>query len=151
MNSQHLNGSMPFVNYQNLCEILDFRNINLPDVVAYRFLEDGIHAETLTSRELYCEVNKLANLIGEYAKPKDRVILAAKPGLEYIVGFFACLRAGAIAVPVFPPANTQMAFRLLHIIQDAKPSLVLCDKSTTASLKKGIIANRFLPAKFKKM
>ncbi|WED42136.1 HAD-IIIC family phosphatase [Legionella cardiaca] len=142
---------MSCVKYKNLCEILDFRNTNLPDVIAYRFLEDGIHAKTLTSKELYLEVNKLANLISGYIKPQDRVILAAKPGLEYIIGFFACLRAGAIAVPVFPPANTQMAFRLFHIIQDANPSLMLCDKTTTGALKKGIIANRFLPSKFKRM
>ncbi|WED42134.1 AMP-binding protein [Legionella cardiaca] len=151
MNTHHFNEKSSSIEYKNLCEILDFRNTNLPDVIAYRFLEDGIHAKTLTSKELYLEVNKLANLISGYIKPQDRVILAAKPGLEYIIGFFACLRAGAIAVPVFPPANTQMAFRLFHIIQDANPSLVLCDKTTTGALKKGIIANRFLPSKFKKM
>ena len=38
-------------------------------------------------------------------KEEDRVLLAFPPGLEMIVAFFACVRIGAIPVPVYPPAN----------------------------------------------
>ena len=33
----------------------------------------------------------------------DRVLLVYPPSLDFIVAFLACLRAGVIAVPVFPP------------------------------------------------
>ncbi|STX28747.1 saframycin Mx1 synthetase B [Legionella beliardensis] len=137
--------------YQHLCDILAYRNANNPEGLAYRFLGPDEHEELLTSRELFIEVAKLANLLLEYAKPGNRVILAAQPGLEYIIGFFACLRAGMIAVPVFPPANPQMTARLLHIIADAKPSLILGDKPVVSSLKKGQLATRFLPNRLGKL
>ena len=110
----------PKIEYQHLCDILAYRNTHNPESLAYRFLGPDEQEELLTSGELFVEVAKLANLLLEYAKPGDRVILAAQPGLEYVIGFFACLRAGMIAVPVFPPANPQMASRLLHIIADSK-------------------------------
>ncbi|STX28746.1 saframycin Mx1 synthetase B [Legionella beliardensis] len=141
----------PKIEYQHLCDILAYRNTHNPESIAYRFLGPDEQEELLTSGELFIEVAKLANLLLEYAKPGDRVILAAQPGLEYIIGFFACLRAGMIAVPVFPPANPQMASRLLHIIADAKPSLILGDKPVVSSLKKGQLATRFLPNRLGKL
>jgi len=35
--------------------------------------------------------------------PKDKVLLVYPPGLDFIVAFFACLKADVIAVPVYPP------------------------------------------------
>ena len=33
---------------------------------------------------------------------KDRVLLVYPPSLDFIVAYLACLRAGVVAVPVFP-------------------------------------------------
>ena len=33
----------------------------------------------------------------------DRALLVYPPGLDFVIAFFACLRAGVIAVPVYPP------------------------------------------------
>ncbi|KAJ0406452.1 hypothetical protein ATCC90586_001931 [Pythium insidiosum] len=41
-------------------------------------------------------------------KPGDRVLLVYPPGLEFIVAFLACLRAGVVAVPVYPPDPRKM-------------------------------------------
>ena len=38
-------------------------------------------------------------------KPGDRALLVFPPSLDFIVAFYACLRAGVIAVPVFPPGE----------------------------------------------
>ncbi len=35
--------------------------------------------------------------------PGDRVLLVYPPSLDFIISFIACLKAGLIAVPVFPP------------------------------------------------
>ena len=35
----------------------------------------------------------------------DRVLLVFEPSLLYIMSFLACVRAGLVAVPVFPPGN----------------------------------------------
>ena len=33
----------------------------------------------------------------------DRVLLVYPPGIDFVVAFLACLRAGAVAVPAYPP------------------------------------------------
>ena len=38
----------------------------------------------------------------------DPVLLVYPPGLDFIVAFVACLRAGVIAVPVYPPNPVRM-------------------------------------------
>lgn len=35
--------------------------------------------------------------------PGDPIMLVYPPGLDFIVAFLACLRAGLLAVPVYPP------------------------------------------------
>lgn len=143
--------SSEITDYQNLNDSVDYRNNYLPESIAFRFITDTDEEELLTSKQFYNEVVKLTNLLLEYTRPGDRIILAAQPGLEFIISFFACMRAGTIAVPVFPPANAQMAIRLLHIIDDAKPSVILSDKAVVSSLKKGLLAHRFLPKSLKKI
>ena len=39
----------------------------------------------------------------------DRVLLCYLPGIEFITAFWACLRVGAIAVPVYPPDPNKLA------------------------------------------
>jgi acyl-CoA synthetase (AMP-forming)/AMP-acid ligase II len=56
------------------------------------------------------------------------VLLLFPPGLAYIRAFWGCLYAGAIAVPLYPPAPGQLErtlLRLRAILQDARPALVL--------------------------
>jgi len=38
----------------------------------------------------------------------DRVLLVYPPSLDFIVAFFGCLKAGMIAVPVFPPDPSKL-------------------------------------------
>lgn len=54
-----------------------------------------------TDKNHICIFPRLATSLG--VKPGDRVLLVYPPGLEFIVAFLACLRAGAVAVPVYPP------------------------------------------------
>lgn len=45
---------------------------------------------------------------GYGVEPGNCVILVYPPSLDFIVAFVACLKAGIIAVPVFPPDPTQL-------------------------------------------
>src|SRR5271155_4771788 len=78
----------------------------------------------------------LRNGVGFVAQ--DRVLLAYPPGLEMICAFFACVRAGMIPVPVYPPSSRgfQAAlYKMVHIAKDCQASGILTSKDYLASLK----------------
>eukprot|EP00903_Cladosiphon_okamuranus_P019463 g17897.t1 len=62
----------------------------------------------------------------------DRVVLAFKFGLEFFVVFLGCLRAGIVAVPVYPPnpANLKKSLPKFQLIVDScEPKLIVVDSS----------------------
>lgn len=62
----------------------------------------------------------------------DRVVLAFNFGLEFFVVFLGCLRAGIIAVPVYPPnpATLKKYLKKLQLVVDnCEPKLVVVDPS----------------------
>jgi len=65
----------------------------------------------------------------------DRAILLYPSGLDYIVAFFACLYAGVIAVPAFPPGARKRDWgRIDAIFSNAAPTAIL----TTSALQPDI-------------
>lgn len=135
--------------YNTLDEMLSYQKEIRPDKVIYRFLENDSTSLTLTYDELYQRVQTLAAHLNTLINPGDRVILAARPGLDFVVGFYSCLVVGAIAVPIFPPANAMMTHRFIHVVKDSTPSLILCDQYTSKTLRKAQISNTFFPKKIK--
>jgi acyl-CoA synthetase (AMP-forming)/AMP-acid ligase II/acyl carrier protein len=76
------------------------------DALAFRYLETGDvdgPIVALDNHALYTRVLGLAAEIGRALAPGDRAILLHPPGLDFVVAFYACLAAGVIAVPAFPP------------------------------------------------
>jgi len=81
------------------------------DKVAYTFVDDrGVPSAALTYGELDRRTDIVARHLRFAAKVEAgaRVLLVYPPGLDFIVAFIACLRAGVIAVPVFPPDPTRL-------------------------------------------
>jgi len=98
--------------------------------IALGFLEDGREiSQSFTVEALETRINDVAHVLVEALKPTDRVLLLFPPGLDFVVGFLACLRAGRIAVPAIPPEPHKPArslARLGHLVDDAGPAMVLC-------------------------
>jgi acyl-CoA synthetase (AMP-forming)/AMP-acid ligase II len=79
-----------------------------PNKTAVTFLSSGPNGgkveRTLTYSELAKETTSLASRLLESGLSKgDRAVLVYPPSLDYMVAFLACLKAGIVAVPVFPP------------------------------------------------
>ena len=96
---------------------------------AYRFLDyardnDG-QAVQLTWSELGARVRAVAGRLQQVTEPGERVAILAPQGLDYVVGFFAAVQTGCIAVPLFAPELAGQAERLEAVIADATPSVVL--------------------------
>ncbi|MCO8170249.1 non-ribosomal peptide synthase/polyketide synthase [Pseudomonas sp. 21LCFQ02] len=111
------------------------------DEPALRFL-DG-HSEeglVLSYRQLDARAQTIAAVLAQRFKPGDRALLLLTSGPDYVASFFACLYAGVIAVPAYPPESTrsQHLERLLSIISDAEPSLIL----TTSQLLPALTATQ---------
>jgi acyl-CoA synthetase (AMP-forming)/AMP-acid ligase II len=116
----------------DLCELLDARAADNPSGLAYTFLPDGEEeGATLTWGDLDRQSRLLAARLVRSCSPGDRVLLVFPAGPDFIVGFFACLRAGLIAVPVAGPAGSRASHgvdRLRSIASDARPSVVLSSR-----------------------
>jgi phthiocerol/phenolphthiocerol synthesis type-I polyketide synthase C len=100
-----------------------------PDARTYRFLgEDESSPLSLTNAELDLRARAVAVALADRVSPGDRALIICPPGLDYVVSFFACLYAGVIAVPVYPPNPPLLKRtlpRLLGVIEDAQPGVIL--------------------------
>lgn len=135
--------------FRTVNDILLYQKKHYPDKMAYRYVLSDVKAQTISYAELYDKVESLSRKIKQYTAPYDRVILAAGPGLEFIIGFYACLLARTIAVPIIPPATANMATRFVHILKDATPTLILFDKRTNHNLYVAEKADALAPKKLK--
>lgn len=110
----------------------------LGETPAYRFVDytADLHgvAITLTWREFGTRVRAVAARLQQVSKPGDRVAICAPQGVDYVVGFFAAVEAGAIAVPLFAPELPGHAERLAAVLTDAGPTVIL----TTTAAAQGV-------------
>jgi amino acid adenylation domain-containing protein len=90
--------------------------------------ESGAAVDTRISyRTLDRHVRALAGVLQERFPVGERALLLLDNDEHYVISFFACLYAGLIAVPIFPPESTreQHLARLLAIATDAKACCIL--------------------------
>src|SRR5262249_44271302 len=86
-----------------LAQLLRMRAFESPAFRAYTFLPDGEReAATLTFGELHRRALTIAAGLRSVARPGGRALLLYPPGLDYVCGFFGCLYAGVVAVPLYP-------------------------------------------------
>ncbi len=103
----------------NLSEIVDRYAQDMPDQPALVF-ED----QTISYAELLRSINKLSNaLVKAGVKKGDRVVILMGNRPEFVKGYYACMRIGAIVVTLNPLST---AYELSHYLADCKPTAVLC-------------------------
>lgn len=88
---------------------------------------DGFAGRRLDYATLDLQVRALAAVLQDRFAPGERALLLMDNDEHYVIGFFACLYAGVIAVPVFPPESIreQHLARLLAIASDAKAQCII--------------------------
>ena len=100
------------------------------------------------SKALACSLIRKENL-----NAGDRVLLAYPPGLEMMVAFFACVRAGIIPVPVYPPTTQgfSAAFeKMTYIATDCQAAAVLTDRTLYWSMRVNLTKTRLLNLSLKR-
>lgn len=123
--------------YSTLVELLRWRAENQPNQRAYTFLVDGETEEIhLTYAQLDCRARSLAARLQEMGAAGERALLFYHPSLEFITAFFACLYAGVVAVPAYPPRQrgNQLDKRLQAIASDSQATIALTTKEILAKV-----------------
>lgn len=125
--------------FPTLSHALRQRAVHNAEGLALRFLEaDG--ETTLSYGELDSRARAIAVALRERLVPGERAVLVFHSGPDYVAAFFGCLYAGIIAVPAYPPTsgNAQHQRRLLSIIEDSEPGLLLTSTALLAELPPGV-------------
>jgi acyl-CoA synthetase (AMP-forming)/AMP-acid ligase II len=130
-----------------LTSFLDRNRATFGDSPSYRFVDyssdpDGRVIE-LSWNELWSQVCSVGARLQQVTSPGDRVAILAPQGVEYVSAFFAAVRAGNIAVPLFAPSLAGHAERLAAVLADAKPTVVLTTSAASESVRSFL---RTLPA-----
>lgn len=125
-----------------LVEVLRWRALHQPDQLAYTFLLDRETEEVhLTYADLDLRARAVAARLKSLGAYRGRALLVYPPGLDFIAGFFGCLYAGVVAVPVYPPHPARLDRtlpRLRATANDAQPAAIL-----TSSRLIGLAENLF--------
>jgi len=90
-----------------LTEMLDFHAENHPDHIHVTVLQDeNVVLGTMTYRDLQTAAHAVAQgLITRDIVPGDRVAMMLPTGTDFFASFFGILYAGAVPVPIYPPAR----------------------------------------------
>jgi len=90
---------------RTLTEALDWHAAQNPERLHLTFLRDAATpGGALTYWRLADEARRAAEgLVARDVAPGDRIALMLPTGLDFFVGFFGVLYAGAIPVPIYPP------------------------------------------------
>lgn len=121
-----------------LVSLIDRNIANVGDAIAYRYLDfsdpAGVRPREMTWTELGVRMRAIGAHIQRVSRRGDRVAVLAPQSLDYVAGFFAAVKAGTIAVPLFAPELPGHAERLDTALRDARPTAVL----TTAAVREAV-------------
>jgi acyl-CoA synthetase (AMP-forming)/AMP-acid ligase II/acyl carrier protein len=107
-----------------------------PDRTAYVFLAEGEEEqERLTYGAIDARARAIAAALGRSLAPGERALLLYPPGLDFVSAFFGCLYAGVIAVPAYPPRSPRTMPRLLALLADALPAMVLAPAASVPRVR----------------
>ncbi|MEY4511663.1 MAG: hypothetical protein RLZZ450_3785, partial [Pseudomonadota bacterium] len=125
---------------RSLLDCLAHHAARTPDKVAIRVLGDaGRVREQTTYAELWTSVRRHASLLLQHTQPGERALLLYPTGLPYVNAFLGCFLAGVVAVPAYPPESAKGHLeRLLGIVRDAAPRLVLSEERLCEAIGRGL-------------
>jgi acyl-CoA synthetase (AMP-forming)/AMP-acid ligase II len=127
-------GTTPAV--RTLVDLLRSRAERYRDKVAFSFSYngDGENSSRLTYRELDIKARAIASELQQQGAAGQRVLVLCGPGLDHVAGFFGCVYAGAVAVPV----HQRLAPRLTSVAPDAQAGFALATSETRAKIQAAV-------------
>ncbi|GKY98864.1 hypothetical protein MPSEU_000842400 [Mayamaea pseudoterrestris] len=96
-----------------LLDRLSHHAVNFANKRAVAWIAPGPNGGNLQTSLTYGELHERTTTLARHLlqskqlQRNDRVVLVYPPSLDFMVAFIACLQAGLVAVPVFPPHPTR--------------------------------------------
>lgn len=122
-----------------LLSLIDRNITHVGDAVAYRYLDfttsERGSAVEYTWAQLGRRLAAIAARLQRLTSRGERVAILAPQGLDYVAAFFATVKAGNIAVPLFAPELPGHAERLDTALRDATPTVVLTTTAAAAAVQ----------------
>ena len=118
-----------------LISLIDRNIAHVGNAVAFRYLDYAGQVEgramELTWTQVGVRTRAIAARLQQATARGDRVAILAPQGLDYVTAFYASLKCGTVAVPLFAPELPGHAERLDTALRDCTPAAVL----TTAAVR----------------
>ncbi len=91
--------------------------------------------QCLTFGQLDAAARQLAAYLQRFSAGGQRVLLIYPPVIDFVVGFFGCLYAGATAVPAFPPRRNRKGQRIHGIAKDCGAQIALTNEQVRQQIE----------------
>lgn len=125
------------LNAQTLIEAMEGTTERYRDKIAFYFHNNHLNdCDSISFTEIERRAKVLAGILQQTLKENDRVLLLLPPGIDYIIGFCACVYAKCIAIPSYLPLNQDLAEKLQLVLEDAQPKICLTNHLIYSELKK---------------
>ncbi len=99
------------------------------DSPAFYFADrEGDEDQCLTYSQLDAAARNLGGYLQKLGGTGQRVLLLYPPVMDFVIGFFGCLYAGATAVPAFPPRRNRKGQRIHGIARDCQSQFALTNE-----------------------
>ena len=103
----------------DLAAVLQHWAVHRPDRTAFYYTDaQGGEDISLTYAQLDAAARNVAGYLQKLGAAGQRILLVYPPAIDFVVGFFGCLYAGATAVPAFPPRRNRKGQRIHGIAHD---------------------------------
>jgi acyl-CoA synthetase (AMP-forming)/AMP-acid ligase II len=110
------------------------------DRPALTFVDHALDPGGLATTLTWTELDQLVDAIAAWIQPKtatgDRVAILVEQSVHYVASFLAVLRAGRIAVPLYPPGLPRFDERLAAVLADCTPAMLLTTSARVADVER---------------
>ncbi|HVB15309.1 MAG TPA: fatty acyl-AMP ligase, partial [Stellaceae bacterium] len=117
-----------------------------PDDCAYLVLSDrGREEAAITFAELEHQSAALASRIARSAPQGERALLLCPTGIDFLIGFFGCLLARVVAVPMMLPRRNSARDASAGIVADCAPRLALAPRALIDGERGDLVGHIAMP------
>jgi acyl-CoA synthetase (AMP-forming)/AMP-acid ligase II len=118
----------PSANFISFVDILVKRAQRTPDKMAFTFIQDSSGSKIrFTYQQLFVHASAIAARLQGHQLENCRVLLVMRSNLLFVIAFFACLLAGATAVPAPLPRREQLLKRVNDLAEDSGALAIMGD------------------------
>ncbi|HVK98472.1 MAG TPA: AMP-binding protein [Dongiaceae bacterium] len=135
MNTTSISSSIIQSQYNSFPQLLSAIAAATPEKTALRFLSFGGKDRELSYRDLMVQISSAAAHIQCHCDNGDRAVILLPAGVEFVSWFVGCFYAGVVATPTAVPVQRREWERLVNVLKDSQPKLLISDSDTLEKLQ----------------